>query len=138
MTTNPRVHWWISLALLSLGGLMAMVFWGPRQSLPVTPRPPEDANILRVAYTQYLLPDPHRRTFPITEHNNFILSLWEPLVECDPATGEPQPAAEFRTADPGYFKASGISIVKARLSVVSVQALYRPSASGKCTLKRTR
>ena len=93
MTTTPRVHWWISLALLSLGGLMAMAFLGARQSLPAIPRPPEEANVLRVAYVQNLLPDPNQRTFPVPAHNHFILCLWEPLVECDPVTGEPQPAA---------------------------------------------
>ena len=30
------------------------------------------------------------------------------------ASGEPQPAAEYRTADPSYFKASGIKIVAGR------------------------
>jgi oligopeptide transport system substrate-binding protein len=93
MTTIPRVHWWISLALLLLGGLMAMVFFGSRQSLPVISRPAEDANVLRVVYTQYLLLDPHRRLSPLPSYNHLILSLWEPLVECDPATGQPQPAA---------------------------------------------
>ena len=42
MTTTPRVHWWISLALLLLSGLMALVFWGPRQSLAVIERRPEE------------------------------------------------------------------------------------------------
>jgi oligopeptide transport system substrate-binding protein len=93
MTTTPRLHWWISLALLPLGGLMAMVFLGPRQSLPVRPRPSDETDVLRVAYAQKLLPDPHQRTFPVSAHNHFILCLWEPLVECDPATGEPRPAA---------------------------------------------
>lgn len=93
MTTKPRVHWWISLALLLLGGLMAGVFFGSRQALPVVSRSPEDANMLRVAYTQNLLPDPNRRSFPLATGNQFILSLWEPLVECDPTTGEPRPAA---------------------------------------------
>lgn len=93
MTTPPRPHWWISLALLPMSGLMAMVFLGPRQSLPVIPRPPDEANVLRVAYPQRLMPDPHQRTFPVAPHNHFILCLWEPLVECDPATGEPRPAA---------------------------------------------
>ncbi|MSU47119.1 MAG: hypothetical protein EXS42_08370 [Lacunisphaera sp.] len=49
--------------------------------------------MLRVAYTQKLSPDPHWRLFPLSTYNQFILSLWEPLVECDPATGEPQPSA---------------------------------------------
>jgi len=93
MTSFPRAHWWISLTLLSLGGLMAMVFFGPRQSLPVIPRPAGEGNVLREAYTQYLLLDPHRRLAPLPAYNHLILSLWEPLVECDPATGEPRPAA---------------------------------------------
>ena len=93
MTTTPRVHWWISLALLLLSGFMGMVFFGPRESLPVIERRLEDNNVLRVAYVQLLIPDPHRRTYPVPAHNQFILSLWEPLVECDPATGQPQPAA---------------------------------------------
>ncbi|MDB6113120.1 MAG: dppE [Lacunisphaera sp.] len=93
MTTSPRVHWWICLALLSLSGLMGMAFWGPRESLPVVERRPEDSNVLRVAYVQLLAPDPHRRTYPLPAHNQFLLSLWEPLVECDPVTGQPQPAA---------------------------------------------
>lgn len=93
MTTTPRVHWWISLALLSLGGLLATFFFGPRQSLPVISRPAKDANVLRVVYTQYLLLDPHRRLAPLPAYNHLMLSLWEPLVECDPATGEPRPAA---------------------------------------------
>ena len=93
MTTTLRVHGWISLALLVLGGLMALVFLGPTESRVVVPRPAEDRNVLRVAYTQILLPNPHRRTFPFPANNHFILSLWEPLVECDPATGRPQPAA---------------------------------------------
>src|SRR5262245_23912547 len=93
MTTTSRFHWWISLVLLGLCGTMAVVFWGPRQSLAMIPRRAEDRNVLRVAYAQYLLPDPHRRTLPFPTHNHFILSLWEPLVECDPATGQPQPAA---------------------------------------------
>ncbi len=93
MTTTPRLHWWLSLALLALCGGVAGVFLGPQKALAVIPRPPEDRNVLRVAYTQFLLPDPDRRTLPITTQNQFSLSLWEPLVECDPATGEPRPAA---------------------------------------------
>ncbi len=93
MTTTSRVHWWISLALLPPGGLMALVFFGPRQALPVIPRPAAEANVLRVVYTQNLLLDPHRRLSPLPSYNQLILSLWEPLVECDPATGQPRPAA---------------------------------------------
>ncbi len=93
MTTNSRVHWWTSLALLGLSGMMAFVFFGPRHSLTTVRRLPEDRNVLRVAFTQKLLPDPHRRNFPLPQYNEFILSLWEPLVQCDPATSRPQPAA---------------------------------------------
>jgi oligopeptide transport system substrate-binding protein len=39
------------------------------------------------------VPDPHHRSFPLPQYNQFILSLWEPLVECDPLTNQPQPAA---------------------------------------------
>jgi len=81
------------LALLALCGGVGAVFLGPQQALTVMPRPPEDRNILRVAYTQILLPDPNRRSQPLPTYNQFILSLWEPLVECDPTTGEPQAAA---------------------------------------------
>ena len=75
------------------GLLMLAVFMGPRQGLPVTPREPEDANVLRVAYVQPLVPDPHRRSVPLSTQNQFVLCLWEPLIECDPETGQPQPAA---------------------------------------------
>jgi oligopeptide transport system substrate-binding protein len=98
MTTTSRFHWWTSLALLVLCGIMAVVVWGPRKSLTAMPRRPEDRDVLRMAYIQYLLPDPHRRTIPVSAHNHFILSLWEPLVECNPATGQPQPAAAERWA----------------------------------------
>ncbi len=81
------------MALLALGGMMALIFLGPQQSLAFTRRAPEDRNVLRVAYTQKLLPDPHRRSFPFSQYNQFVLSLWEPLVQCDPATSQPQPAA---------------------------------------------
>jgi oligopeptide transport system substrate-binding protein len=93
MTRDMRFHWWTSGALLVLGGLMAMAFHAPQQSLQMLPRRPEDRNVLRVAYTQEMVPDPHKRIFPLAQHNQLILSLWEPLVECDPTTGEPQPAA---------------------------------------------
>ncbi len=72
---------------------MLAVFIGPQRGLPVLPRAAGDENVLRVAYTQKLQPDPHQRTFPIPAQNQFILSLWEPLIECDPATGQPRPAA---------------------------------------------
>jgi len=37
-------------------------------------------------------PDPQWRNYSLIQYNQFILSLWEPLVECDPVTGQPQPA----------------------------------------------
>jgi len=93
MTTTPRDHWWTSLALLVLGGGLALVFLGPRESLPGVARGAQDRDVLRIVYTQALRPDPHVRMLPLSTYNQFILSLWEPLVECDPLTGEPQPAA---------------------------------------------
>ena len=93
MTSTSRVHWWATLALSSAVALMLAVFLGPRQALPVLPRPTGDENVLRVAYLQNLQIDPHRRAFPFPVQNQFILSLWEPLIECDPETGQPQPAA---------------------------------------------
>ena len=93
MTTTFRFHGWTSFVLLVLGGLLAMAFREPRQALPMTARRPEDNGVLRVAYTQAMAPDPHQRLFPLAQQNQFVLSLWEPLVECDPLTGEPRPAA---------------------------------------------
>ncbi len=93
MTTTPRLHWWLSLALLALCGGVVVVFLGPQKFLPVRARPAGDENVLRIVYSQALRPDPHVRPAPISSYNLFILSLWEPLVECDPATGEPRPAA---------------------------------------------
>ncbi len=93
MTPTSRSHWWPTLALSGAVALMLAVFFGPRRALPVLPRPPGDENILRVAYVQDLQIDPHHRTFPFPVQNQFILSLWEPLIECDPDTGQPQPAA---------------------------------------------
>lgn len=93
MTTIPRVHWWISLALLPVVGLLTVVLFAPWRPPAPVGRPPADAQILRVACSQALVPSPHRRIFPLPPQNQFILSLWEPLVECDPVTGEPQPAA---------------------------------------------
>jgi len=93
MTASSRVHWWTTLALAGVGGLLLAVFLGPRRSLPVLPRAAGDENILRIACIQRLVPDPHRRTFPLPAQNQLILSLWEPLIECDPETGRPQPAA---------------------------------------------
>jgi oligopeptide transport system substrate-binding protein len=83
----------MGLALLVLGGGLALVFLGPRESLPGAERGTRDQNVLRIVYTQALRPDPHVRMLPLSTYNQFILSLWEPLVECDPLTGEPQPAA---------------------------------------------
>ena len=65
----------------------------PRKPLAVLPRLPGEENVLRVAYLQNLQIDPHRRTFPFPVQNQFILSPWEPLIECDPDTGQPLPAA---------------------------------------------
>lgn len=93
MTTIPRYHWWTGLALLVLGGMVGAVFLGPRDNLPALPRATQDRNVLRVVYTQSLRPDPLVRLFPLSTYNPFILGLWEPLVECDPATSEPRPAA---------------------------------------------
>jgi len=93
MTTMPRDHRWISLALLVLGGGLALVFLGPRSSLPFAGRTPQDHGVLRVAYTPALSLDPHARVFPYPAYNHLMLCLWEPLVECHPSTGEPHPAA---------------------------------------------
>src|SRR4051812_38107376 len=92
MTTTPRLHWWLSLALLAFSGGLGFVFLGPQESLPARARPAQAQNVLRITYTQVLRPDPHVRPFPLASYNLFVLSLWEPLVECDPATGEPRPA----------------------------------------------
>ncbi|MES1167943.1 MAG: ABC transporter substrate-binding protein, partial [Oleiharenicola lentus] len=72
---------------------MLAVFLGPRRGLPVLPRPPGDEKVIRIAYTQNLQPDPHWRTQPLAVQSQFILALWEPLIECDPVTGQPRPAA---------------------------------------------
>jgi oligopeptide transport system substrate-binding protein len=72
---------------------VGLAFHEPRQSLTPARREPEDRNILRVVYTQPLRPDPHVRIFPLSSYHLFVQSLWEPLVECDPLTGEPRPAA---------------------------------------------
>jgi len=93
MTATSRAHWWATLALSGVGGLLLLGFLGPRQALPVQSRPASDENILRVAYSQELQIDPHRRSFPIPVQNLILLGLWEPLIECDPETGQPQPAA---------------------------------------------
>ncbi len=94
MTTTPSLkHWWITLAMCGVGAFMLAIFLGPRRGLPVLPRAPGEENLLRIAYTQNLQPDPHQRAQPLPLQNQFILSLWEPLIECDPATGQPRPAA---------------------------------------------
>jgi len=80
------------------GALMLVIFLGPRRGLPVLPRPAGDENVLRIAYSQKLIPDPHQRTQPLPAQNQFILALWEPLIECDPSTGQPQPAAALSWA----------------------------------------
>lgn len=72
---------------------MLAAFLGPKRGLPVAARPPGEENVLRIAYVQWLLPDPHTRSQPLPAQNQFILALWEPLIECDPKTGEPRPAA---------------------------------------------
>jgi oligopeptide transport system substrate-binding protein len=93
MISSPRVPWWVVFALASAGVLMLAIFLAPRKRLPVLPRADADRDVLRVAYTQALALDPHRWTMPLSTQNQFILSLWEPLIECDPETGQPQPAA---------------------------------------------
>jgi oligopeptide transport system substrate-binding protein len=79
--------------MCGVGALMLAVFFGPRRRLPVLPRPVGDEKVIRIAYTQNLQPDPHRRLQPLAVQNQFVLALWEPLIECDSATGQPQPAA---------------------------------------------
>jgi len=93
MTATSRAHCWATLALSGVGALLLLGFLGPRQELPVLPRPAGDEDVLRVAYSQPLQIDPHRRSFPIPVQNLILLGLWEPLIECDPETGQPQPAA---------------------------------------------
>jgi oligopeptide transport system substrate-binding protein len=83
----------MAFAMSGAGVLMLAIFLGPRNGLPVMPRTAEDENVLRVAYVQPVWPDPHRRGFPLPTQNQFVLCLWEPLIECDPETGQPQPAA---------------------------------------------
>lgn len=93
MIPAPRIPWWTALALTGAGGLMLAVFLAPHDHLPVQPRPAADRAVLRVAHAWPLTVDPHRRTFPLPAQNHFTLSLWEPLIECDPVTGQPGPAA---------------------------------------------
>lgn len=80
---------------------MLAIFFAPRHGLGWARRAAHDRDVVRVAYAQMLKPDPHEWTFPLPMHNRFILSLWEPLIECDPVTGEPCPAAaaEWRWSD---------------------------------------
>jgi oligopeptide transport system substrate-binding protein len=75
-----------------VGGAMAAAFLEPNQPIKTRKRSAEDKGVLRVAYTSKLSPDPHRRLFPLPQYNQLMLSLWEPLVECDPATSQPRPA----------------------------------------------
>jgi oligopeptide transport system substrate-binding protein len=93
MTATSRAYWWATLALSGLAAAALCAFLGPRHSLAVMPRPDGDERVLRIAYVQDLQLDPHRRSFPFPVQNQFILSLWEPLIECDPETGQPLPAA---------------------------------------------
>jgi oligopeptide transport system substrate-binding protein len=93
MISSPRVPWWVVFALSTAVVLMLAVYLAPRRQLPVLPRSADEQDVVRVAYTQGLTIDPHRWTFPLPTQNQFILSLWEPLIECDPETGQPRPAA---------------------------------------------
>ncbi|MBL9218473.1 MAG: peptide ABC transporter substrate-binding protein [Opitutaceae bacterium] len=93
MITNASLPRWIDLALLAAVTVLAFVFFMPWQGSQPIGRQPQDDQVLRVACSQELVPDPTRRIFPMPPQNQFILSLWEPLMECDPETGEPQPAA---------------------------------------------
>ena len=71
---------------------MAMIFNGRVGPLEIRRRPDTDRGFLRVVCTQPMSPDPQWRNYNLTQYNQFILSLWEPLVECDPVTGQPLPA----------------------------------------------
>lgn len=93
MTLSSRAYWCITLTLAAVAALFVVVLFGPMYRVPAIDRPMTDENVLRIAYLQDLQPDPHRRTLPMPAHNQFILALWEPLIECDPETGQPQPAA---------------------------------------------
>lgn len=93
MIPPPRIPWWTIAALGGAAALMLAAFLAPREGLEVLPRPAADRDVLRVAHAWPLLFDPHRRVFPMPAQNHFTLSLWEPLVECDPETGQPRPAA---------------------------------------------
>lgn len=83
----------MTFAMSGVGVLMLAVFLAPRRDLPVSPRPPEDRDVLRVAYAMPLTLDPQGWQFFQPTQNQLILSLWEPLIECDPETGQPLPAA---------------------------------------------
>jgi oligopeptide transport system substrate-binding protein len=83
----------MAFAMSGAGLLMLAIWLAPRNGLPVMPRPAVDKDVLRVAYVQPVWPDPHSRGFPFPTQNQFVLCLWEPLIECDPETGQPQPAA---------------------------------------------
>lgn len=93
MIPPPRIPWWTTFALTGAAGLMLAVFLAPRHGLPVLARPAADRDVLRVAYVQRLLTDPHVMGAAIPVQNQFTLGLWEPLIECDPETGQPMPAA---------------------------------------------
>lgn len=93
MNSAARLPWWTALCLVAALGLLGGAFFGRRQELAISPRAPGDEQVLRIVYTQKLPIDPHQRTFPLAVQNQFILALWEPLIECDPVTGQPQPAA---------------------------------------------
>ena len=93
MTPTSRIPWWMAFAMAGAGVLMLAVFLAPRNDLPVLARPASDARVLRIVYPQVITPDPHRWNFFLPSQSQLILSLWEPLVECDPESGQPQPAA---------------------------------------------
>lgn len=92
-TTTSRYHWRASLALSFILAGLLVLFSGRFGSLKVERRTDADRGFLRVACTQPVSPDPQWRNYTLTQYNQFMLSLWEPLVECDPVTGQPRPAA---------------------------------------------
>src|SRR5262245_20309103 len=93
MTTSPRIPWWMAFAMTGAGVLMLAVFLAPRHDLPVLARPEADRDALRIASAAPMALDPQRWFYPVPTQNQLILGLWEPLIECDPETGQPQPAA---------------------------------------------
>lgn len=93
MTTSPRIPWWVAFAMAGAGVLMIAIFLAPHDDLPVLPRPVADRDVLRIAFAQQVTLDPQRWFFPMPAQSQLILALWEPLIECDPETGQPQPAA---------------------------------------------